>query len=324
MSRDNRVEMERLVNLTFAFLHASRTGRTSLSADWLISHVRGYEHEEGRAESARRKLRRDVKNLQLAGVPIRAFSEDGAAHYALNDEDYALPALSLSPEEATVLGLAGDIGTSGALSAFARSGWMKLAAGGARRDLGTTPAVALSADIDRMSPGVLTALLGAHERKQRIEFDYQAMSTAPVVRRRMDLWGLVAHRSRLYMVGFDLDRGEERAFRIHRVSHVQATGPAGHEPGERNLQDIVQDCLHRGGERVDVLFRVEGEPVYDVVRQATKQPDGTYLLRQVDPEWAARTAAGVAPDMVLVSPPEVIEDTIALLRHAVGEGKEQQ
>lgn len=318
MNERRRVETERLVNLTFAFLHASSSGRSSLSAEWLITHVRGYQHEEGRDEGARRKLRRDIRNLQLAGVPIRQLASGEGVSYTLKDEDYALPALSLTPEEATVLGLAGDLGTSGALKAFARSGWMKLAAGGAQRDLRVIPTLALAADIEQMSPGVLTTLLGAHEKKQRIEFDYQAMSTSPVMRRRMDLWGVVSHRSRLYLVGFDIDRDSERAFRIHRVSNVAAIGPAEHDPGDRDLQDIVHQCLDRGGERVDVIIRVDGEPIHDVLRQATALEDGTYLLRQVDPEWVARTAAGMAPDMMVVSPPEVVENTIALLRRAAG------
>jgi proteasome accessory factor B len=46
--------------------------------------------------------------------------------------------------------------------------------------------------------------------------------------RRLEPWGIISYRSRWYVVGHDLDRQEQRLFRLSRVvGEVTVTGPSG-------------------------------------------------------------------------------------------------
>ena len=111
MANDARV-IQRLTNLTFALLGSNKPR----DIEWIRTHVDGYEDKTDTAMA--RILKRDVQSLRRAGVPAR--SENGLVW--VNKDSYELPPISFTEEEAYVLGLAGDLGTSGSLGAFARSG----------------------------------------------------------------------------------------------------------------------------------------------------------------------------------------------------------
>jgi proteasome accessory factor B len=77
--------------------------------------------------------------------------------------------------------------------------------------------------------------------RQAIQFDYQRPEQEPA-RRRVQPWGVVRSSGRWYLVGFDVDRGAERVFRLDRFrSPVRTVGPtqAYEVPPDTDLRAVI-------------------------------------------------------------------------------------
>ncbi|WP_018118916.1 helix-turn-helix transcriptional regulator [Corynebacterium mastitidis] len=301
-------DVERLVNLTFALLDAARTGRPYLTGRWLRERVTGYSGVS--EDTARKRFQRDVRTLAQAGVPIEVSDRDGTPGYRIRSDAYELEPVEFTPEEAAVLGVAGEMGRSGQLGAFARSGWTKIAAGGAERDLAASP-LGLSGDWDRLSARTLATLVSAITRGRRLEFSYREGS-----RRAMDPWGIVNHRDRLYLVGYDLQRGQPRSFRLLRTSEFTDAGPREHEAQGRDLQAIVVEALERHRRLVDAKVRLRPGRAVEL-REAGDVEGDVVRLTAVDRDWLVRAVAACGPDAVLLEDDELRADVIALLKGAL-------
>lgn len=305
--------VERLTNLSFSLLGAANSGASpDRSAAWIRKNVEGYQ---GRSDEAFAKLlSRDVATLQRAGVPIVHSSGEDGVTYRLNDEEYQLPAVNFSPEEAMVLGLAGGIGRPGGLSDFSLSGWTKIAASGASRDLAGAPTYTASNDITKVSPQIITAILTAVRAGLRIVFDYLPTPASPSQRRRMDPWGIVNHYSRVYLVGWDVDKQATRVFRILRVNNVRRSRePSTHLQTDAPLQQLVVEALARD-DTVDALVRVPEGRAQEISREGEFIEEGLVRLHGVARDWLVRTAAGYAPEVIVIEPEEIREDIITLLK----------
>ena len=312
--------VERLTNLSFALQGAANSGGSpDRSAAWIRRHVAGYGDKSG--EAFAKSLARDIATLQRAGVPIVHSGGEDGARYRLDASSYQLPSVEFSPEEAMVLGIAGGMGTTGGLSDFSLSGWTKIAASGASRNLSGAPVYTAVNDITRLAPEVITSVLAAVRNRLRITFSYRANPAAEPVRRVMDPWGVVNRDSHIYIVGFDVDRGAPRVFRALRVSDIKRS----HHPAERTvptetLQVLVERALQRG-EKVDARLIIPVGKAQELMDAGEKQPDGTVLLRNVDKDWLVRTAAGYAPEVQVVEPAGVRQEVISLL-HAAAQRQE--
>ncbi|KQB85599.1 helix-turn-helix transcriptional regulator [Corynebacterium oculi] len=302
-------EVERLVNLTFALLDASRSGRPYLTSAWLRQHVAGYGGVG--EDTARKRLQRDLRTLAQAGVPLERGTHEGVPGYRLREEDYELESVEFTPREAAVLGLAGQMGRGGQLGAFARSGWTKIAASGAQRDLGAqAPGIAGGGDWDKLSARALTTIVAAITRGRRLEFRYRGAAT-----RVMDPWGIVNHRDRLYLVGFDVERAQPRSFRLLRTTDFHEVGSREHGPGDHNLQDIVIEALENRGQRVDARVRLRpGRGL--ALREAGTVNGEIVTLSGVDRDWLVRTVAAYGPDAILLDDGELRREILALLGEA--------
>ena len=261
-------------------------------------------------------MARDIATLQRAGVPIVHSGGEDGARYRLDASSYQLPPVEFSPEEAMVLGIAGGMGTTGGLSDFSLSGWTKIAASGASRNLSGAPVYTAVNDITRLAPEVITSVLAAVRNRLRITFSYRANPAAKPVRRVMDPWGVVNRDSHIYIVGFDVDRGAPRVFRALRVSDIKRSHhPAEHTVPTETLQALVERALQRG-EKVDARLIIPVGKAQELMDAGEKQPDGTVMLRNVDKDWLVRTAAGYAPEVQVVEPGGVRQEVISLLRAA--------
>lgn len=287
--------MQRLTNLAFALLGAGQV-RTP---DWIRRHVDGYPPGQSQ-EAFRRMLGRDVQTLRRAGVPV--VQTDG---YGIVQDDYELPEVTFTPEEATVLGLAGEMGQAGELGMFGRSGWTKIAAAGADRDLSEAPVYTADTDLNRIPAASLTAVLTCVRAQKRMRFDYQAVPTKERVRRTMDPWGVVVLNSRVYVVGWDVDRQNPRSFRMLRISDVKASHESPtHMEATAPLQDIVAAGLKQGREYVDAVVRVPHGMAKELVDAGERDQD-LVRLTEVDQDWLVRTAAGYAPEVEVIEPADV-------------------
>lgn len=307
--------VERLTNLSFALQGAANSGGSpDRSAAWIRRHVAGYGDKSG--EAFAKSLARDIATLQRAGVPIVHSGGEDGARYRLDASSYQLPPVEFSPEEAMVLGIAGGMGTTGGLSDFSLSGWTKIAASGASRNLSGAPVYTAVNDITRLAPEVITSVLAAVRNRLRITFSYRANPAAEPVRRVMDPWGVVNRDSHIYIVGFDVDRGAPRVFRALRVSDIKRSHhPAEHPVPTETLQVLVERALQRG-EKVDARLIIPVGKAQELMDAGEKQPDGTVMLRNVDRDWLVRTAAGYAPEVQVVEPGGVRQEVISLLRAA--------
>lgn len=313
MTKEDR-PIERLTNLTFAFLGADKTGRRFLSADWIRRNVKGYGDKSQHA--AQKQLTRDIAVLARAGVPVETVADEEGTRYRLQADDYPLPEVQFTPDEAAMLGLAGEIGRTGELAAFTRSGWTKLAASGASRALSSTPVFNSVNDLSRLAPQQLETLLEASRHECRISFNYHPDRITEPVRREMDPWGIVNHRDRLYLVGFDPDRQAPRSFRIFRVSEITPLGRAEYLRGDQDLQQIVAESLRIRRELIDAVLRVDAGQARELTERAEPLGQGRWRMTDVDRNWLLRTAAGHAPAAVVEEPLDLREEIQAMLGQA--------
>ena len=321
MAPSQKQAVERLVNLSFALQGAANSGRGTRSAEWIRRNVDGYQDKTD--EAFAKALSRDVRSLQRAGVPIVTTSAAGfGAEYRLLEDAYEMPAVDFTPEEALVLGLAAGIGQGGGMSDLSRAGWTKLAASGASRDLAARSTVTAVVDAQRIDPEMVRAVLTIIRTGLRMRFEYVRAPGAEPAMRTMDPWGLVTHRTRLYLVGWDVDRAAPRAFRATRIGSVKATrSRAEHTEPTAPLQQLVEKALSREG-LVDALVRApEDAAAFELLAQGHRRADGLVELRGVPLDWLVRTAVGYADEVEIIEPPEARERIIDLLRQALKEGE---
>lgn len=320
---DKREVLERQINLTFAFLSAESYDRKYLTQSWIWENLEGYKHLEN--DAFRKALQRDLAALQQAGVPIEKYTltsgqHEGKPAYRLDSEGYELKDVEFTPEEAAVLGLAGEMGRDLELGAFARSGWTKIAASGANRDLGAAgAALSNTGDLRVLSARDLDAIMRARRLGRRISFTYTRSRTEVPHLRTMDVWGLVPERDRIYLVGYDIDRDQVRTFRITRITNVTLLNESAEHPAPRDadLQEVVRSALRRGSELIDAHLVVEKGRAVALTSEGTPQGDGgTWELKDVDRNWLIRNAAAHAPEAIVTWPQDVIDEVIALLATA--------
>lgn len=196
-------KLERLLNLTAALLATERP----LSAEQLRQRVPGYPEDRA---SFRRAFERDKDALRDMGLPLEPELVPGIdpplEGYRIRQDQAFLPDPELEPDELAALHLAASVvkleGVEG-LEAF----W-KL--GGVGPDVTPTddgtPAVSpLPADVN------LVVLFGGVVERRSVRFGYRGLERA------VNPYRLDFQRGRWYLLGFDLDRSEERAFRLDRM-----------------------------------------------------------------------------------------------------------
>lgn len=312
---DRKEDLERQINLTFAFLSAKSYSRKFLTQTWIKENVGDYK---GLSEGAfRKKFQRDLAYLRKVGVPIEQFTGESGQEYRLSESSYELPEVEFTPDEAAVLGMAGEMGQNLELGAFARSGWTKLAAGGARRDVSSSIAISTAGDLRVLSAPAFDKIITACRQGKSIEFSYRRSQAEPGTTRKMDPWGLVPERDRIYLVGFDLDREEPRTFRIIRVSDITLTGTLTHpKPEGLNLQEMVRSQLRRTSMLIDATLRIAPGRGVELREAGVEKPNGLWFFEDVDRHWLVRTAAAYAPDAVVIEPQDVIDDVVQVLRKA--------
>ncbi|MBG9259365.1 helix-turn-helix transcriptional regulator [Corynebacterium belfantii] len=319
------VALERIVNLTFAFLRAETQGRHYISADWVIKHVDGYaKNSAGQIRSnaaAHQLFKRDRAALDRAGVPIETIATGAQTLYRLRTEDYSLPEVTFTPEEATVLALAGQMGLGDELATFSRSGWTKIAASGVQRELTSTPRYTPVNDVNAIAARDFDAILAARTHRSAITFDYYETSTSSPQQRVMDPWSIVSERDRVYLVGYDHDRQAPRCFRITKVAgirHIDSETDFVEPDASIDLQQLVKEQLRRGKLLVNAVIAAQPDKAQELTSRGEWQQDGTLLLRDVDRDWLVRTLARYAPHARALSPTDLITDVVSLLKQAAG------
>ena len=150
-----------------------RNTTTGLSAEELVAVVPGYASGDPATNpvSARRKFERDKDTLRELGIEVTTTGRPDEPRYRIDDEEYTLPALHLSAEQAACLSLAASAWRDGDLPATARRALTKLRA----VSEGSTGHVsaglpALTADLS--GDEIPEALVAAVDERRLVTFDY--------------------------------------------------------------------------------------------------------------------------------------------------------
>lgn len=285
MRSDSADVLYRQTNLTFTLLDSSRPR----DKEWVIENVDGYKGLSVKT------LARDLQDLRSIGVPVKETSEG----LSISTESYQLPPIEFSPAEATAIAMAGEFGRAGQLGAFARSGWTKLAASGARRDPSETFKIEQTTHNDaiRINPEVVARVSRAVAKQKRITFSYLATPTATPQTRTMDPWALVPMEGKIYLTGFDIDRDAPRSFRAIRVSDVRDAGPSLHTDIPE-LTSIVKQSFSR-----------------DLVDVVIQDSSGIRTVQQVDADATVRAAA--AGELIILEPENLRQKVVELVERAL-------
>lgn len=298
MSVDN---LHRQTNLVFTLIDASHRGR-GRSPQWIRAHVEGYQ---GRGDEAFRKmLSRDIRTLRKIGVPVSQTPDE----ICVPADSYQLPPVEFAPQEATVLGLAGEMGEHSTLGAFAGAGWAKIAAAGAHRDLAGVIDVDSYSDFTRLPSQSFAAVLTAVDKQQQVSFTYRRRPGVTETR-TLEPWGLVQWQGRLYLAGWDVDRQAERVFRTTKLSGIERVRVAAEHERPGDVQAVVEKALSR--RRADITVRAE------VALPELSNRTGEFTLHDIEIDPAVRFFASVAPEVVVVKPNNVKKQVVDLLEEAL-------
>jgi predicted DNA-binding transcriptional regulator YafY len=293
-----------------------------------------------------RTLRRYVEHLRDLDVPVETVrGRYGGYRLA---RQYRMPPLMLSDEEALAvvwaLMLSSKSGTGPASLLAVQSALAKV-----RRVLPAAPARRIDAVIDTVSftsardgygessrlggradeksAQILLVLAEAARDRHPVTFGYTARQ-GQAAQRSVQPHGVVAHRGRLYLTGFDTGRQDLRTFRLDRIDGVRLlegtfAGPAGADP----VQQVI-GSLSAAPWRHEVSFRIRADIAHvrtripETVASVTPLPAGPetgagwlrVVLRAERLEWVAGTLAMLDRPFVIEAPPALRETVAALGR----------
>jgi proteasome accessory factor B len=318
MSQSARTE--RLLNLLFALMSA---GRPVPKAE-LRSVIAAYS-ESPSEEAFERMFERDKDELRGMGIPIDTVEgSDGAGGiegYRVSFEDYALPEVELTADEATVLGIAARVWEQAALGPAAQQALRKL----------ETSGVGVSREVVGVETRIGTAepafpiLLDAVAARRVVSFDYRRPGDPEPAARRVEPWGVASRRGHWYLVGRDLDRSAARVFRLSRVVGApRALGATGSYeiPADADPIAMIATATQDGGDRTAVV--VIGPGAATLRRRATERRDlgdgrERLHLAYSDDEALARELVGFGAAVVVEEPESLRAAVVRRLRAIAGE-----
>jgi proteasome accessory factor B len=228
--------VERVLNLLALLLDS----RVPLTRDEIVREVSGYPPQ---LSANRRAFERDKEVLRGMGVPITTemIGDAGEIGYRVKPEDYYLPELGLSAEEAAALRVAVS-----AISLGTRTGE------GALMKLGGLTSAAASPIASLPLAPALATLFEAFRHRSVVTFTHRGNT------RTVEPWGLSSKRGQWYLVGWDRDRQAVRAFRADRISGDVQVGPrnAFDAPSDFRPDDHIEDRPWMLGDDEPVVVRL--------------------------------------------------------------------
>jgi proteasome accessory factor B len=265
---------------------------------------------------------RDKNELRELGIPLQTGPADAADDdpgYWVDRDAYALPPLQLTRDEMTAVALAARVWHEpGPASAAARA-LLKLSADGADIRSDELPLID-----PRLSGGeaAFEPLTSAVAAGRPVRFGYRTVGSDEAVVRHLQPWGVVSSRGRWYVVGFDLDRGAERVFRLSRIStDVTGEGPAGsfQAPTDVDLRERVEWFAARGPEMEAHLTVTPGSG-HGLRRRALRIDEGDAGCRDhvyvtfTDTQALVGEIASYGPAVLVEEPAELRAAVVERLR----------
>ena len=298
------------MNLTIALLVA----RTPVTKQRLREVMEAYRNCPS-DEAFEKMFERDKDELRSLGVPIEvgqmdAFFDDEPG-YRIRADEFALPDISLEPDEAAVIALATKVWENARLAEATMDAVGKLTAAGVDVDLAALDIAQPRLAADEPSFEVFWE---ATLSRRAVTFDYRRPGYDESLTRHLQPWGVVRFSGRWYVVGLDTDRGEERVFRLSRVvGAAVATGPAA--AFEVPLGTDVHEVARRlapatPAEEAVVLVRPGAGAV--LRRNATSVESDVAGPDERTPWDRVRLPGALADELLAFGPDVYVEEPVAL------------
>jgi proteasome accessory factor B len=267
-----------------------------------------------------RTFERDKADLRDLGVPLETVGDTGDDGYRIDLGSAALPAVTFTPEEAALLGLARRIWHADGAAAADRA-LRKLEASGVAVDHG-----ALAAVEPRLIGGeqAYAPLAEAATRRRAVTFEHRRSGATAVMSRHLQPWGLVSRSGRWYVVGFDVDRGDSRAFRLDRI--VGPVTPEGREgayvvPPDIDIRSLIGDPFVGEAGEATLLVRVDrGHEFRDRATSVEPSTGGFDLVRlaYADADRLTHQVLEHGADVVVMEPEFLRANVVAALTAVAG------
>src|SRR3954451_2950913 len=270
-----------------------------------------------------RTLRRDVDRLRELGYPVEA--QRGVAGGDALAPGAALPPLVLDGDEAVALAVGLQAAAAVEVAGMAETSVRALAKVvqvmparlrrrvEALRAMTVPAAWGTSGSRGAVDPTVLTTVALACRDTERLAFGYTSADGAPS-ERSVEPFRLVSLGRRWYLVGYDLDRGDWRTFRLDRLIGPKGTGArfAPRRFPAADAASFVRDRLADvpWGIAVEAVVEAPAEVVRSRIgRWATVEDGGPQRCRvRMDADnldWPATGLAMTGAEFSVVSPPEL-------------------
>ncbi len=316
----SRQKTERLLSLVVCLLSARRY----LTAWQIRDAVPGYPSSP---EAFKRMFERDKDELRELGIPLETgpAGPEEEVGYRIPRQAYELPEIVLEPDEAAVLGLAARVWRQAELAGAAAGGLMKLRAAGVEAEESTQPGIEPRLPAGEAAFGPLWR---AVRDRRPVTFPYQAPGRPGPQARNLEPWGVVNRHGRWYVVGFDRDRGQERVFRLSRITGpVMFIGPAGSVtvPEGTDVRESVRAWDGAPPPVRTAALRVRQGAGFGLRRRAVSdRPDSGHPgwdrvdAPFTDCGWYAGYIASFGADVVVLGPPDLREAVIGRLKGAAG------
>lgn len=237
---------ERLVNLVICLLSA----QTFVPAEKIRRVVAGYA-DCPTDEAFSRMFERDKSELRDLDIPLETgyiSKLNPIEGYRINRDEYELPDIELTADEAAAVAVAMGLWQSPELTTATQGAVLKLRAAG----VDVAPAADVAFTAPAALPGIhgseqaLGALLAAINAGQAVQFPHRSSSADPYATRIVEPWGVITDRGRWYLVGRDRERDAVRIFRLSRIGAdvVPVGEPAAvSKPADIDLRKIVADAI---------------------------------------------------------------------------------
>ncbi|MFV0463840.1 MAG: helix-turn-helix transcriptional regulator [Nostocoides sp.] len=309
---------ERLLNLVMCLLYTRRP----LPKSRLRQLVPQYADAPS-DEAFDRMFERDKDELRELGIPlvvedINGIWEDDTG-YVIHQRDYALPDVDFTAAEQAALGLAARVWAQASLAGDAATAIRKLRADGVEPDdtavVGIEPRLhTTEPSFDVLRRAVTTSTVATFEYSRRDGHH------GP---RRVQPWGLASWHGRWYLTGYDLDRADERVFRLSRIDGPVALTGADHAyevPQDHDVRASIGRALQDRTEPTrSATVHVRPGRGQALVRRAssvsqTPRGESIVTVDMSDLDRLADELAGYGGDVLVVAPPELRDGVITRLR----------
>ncbi|HYF72327.1 MAG TPA: WYL domain-containing protein [Nocardioides sp.] len=307
---------ERLLNLLIMLL----VQRHYVSKD----RIRSILYPDSSTDAFEKMFERDKEELRSLGVPIEVGNMDAyfddEPGYRIRPDEFALPDVSLTADEAAVIGLATRVWEHARLAEATTEAVRKLTALGLPLDVSALDIAQPRLSADEPSFDVFWE---ATQERVPVEFQYRRSGATTATTRHLQPWGVVRYSGRWYVVGLDTDRGEERVFRLSRVQgEARKTG----QPGSYEIPpgtDVRATTLRLAPEPTSgraVLLVREGSGLAlrrdaETVETGVPGPDERTSWDRV---VVSRGGPGVADEVLGYGPDVYVEEPASLRDEVVG------